>query len=92
MSKDEVINVLLSVALALAGGVCTLVVYIIRVAARWSRVEQRLEDLIRDVSKLVQDKDTVHRDLVSAMREDRKATDQRLQWLERNLWKKQLET
>jgi hypothetical protein len=63
-----------------------LLVLIVRGAMKWTRVEASLERLVGDVNKLVIDKDKVHNEMLTTMREDRNATDQRLRWLEVNVW------
>lgn len=72
--------------------------FIIRASMRWARVEIRLDEVCADVSLLTSNKDKVHsemvenmslvhRDISNQMREDRAATNQRLRWLEENVWK-----
>jgi len=69
----------------------------LRGLVKWTRVENKLDNVVTAVEKLVTDKDVVHRELVDQMRrmqqelgkqmgEDRKATNERLQWLERHAW------
>jgi K+ transporter len=45
----------------------------------WSRGDRRLE-------RIVAREDQTHKEIVEQMREDRRATNERLTWLERNLW------
>ena len=66
-----------------------ILVMLIRGAMKWTKVEIRLDTLIRDVAILIQDKDKVHGEILTTMREDRLATDQRLRWLEVNIWNQQ---
>jgi hypothetical protein len=42
---------------------------------KWTRVENKLETLIRDVQTLVKDKDRSHQEIISTQREDRIATE-----------------
>lgn len=60
---------------------------IIRVTQKWTRTEDRLNNLIEDVKELIEDKDKTHTEMLTSMREDRAATDRRLRWLEETLWK-----
>lgn len=62
---------------------------LMRAMIKWSRVETKLDHVIERLNTIVQDKDKVHTEIVDQMREDRSATNARLQWLERNLWKKE---
>ena len=59
---------------------------VIRGLVKWVRVENKLDNVISRMEELVKDKDVVHREIVNQMREDRKATNERLQWLERHAW------
>lgn len=58
------------------------VVIMIRGAIKWTRTEDRLGELVRDVRELVESKDRVHTEMYAQMREDRAATDRRLRYLE----------
>lgn len=49
--------------------------FVVRATIKWTRVEDQLANLINDIDKLVRD-----------MREDRRATNERLTWLERYLY------
>lgn len=59
---------------------------LIRITRKWTRVEDRLETLTEDVRELVEQKEDAHKKLYEEMREDRKATNERLTYLERNVW------
>lgn len=56
-----------------------ILIFLIRGAIKWTKVEMKLEQLIRQESE-------VHNEMFRTMREDRKATDERLRWLEVNVW------
>jgi hypothetical protein len=58
-----------------------------RGAVKWTRVEVKLDAVVKDLSKIVEDKDRTHAELAAQMREDRTATNSRLRWLEEHLWK-----
>lgn len=61
-------------------------ILMLRMAVRWSRIEMRLDTVVTEVRTLIDDKEKVHTVLFNQMREDRKATDRRLRWLEENIW------
>jgi hypothetical protein len=58
-----------------------------RGAVKWTRVEIKLDNVVKDLGIIVADKDRTHAELAAQMREDRTATNQRLRWLEEHLWK-----
>lgn len=72
-----VIAVLITPALAI----------LFRAAIRWKGIEDKLDEAVRDLKSIVDDKNKVHTEIVAQMREDRSATDRRLRWLEENIWK-----
>jgi len=88
MTSDARFTVLVTISLFMLGAMGTGLVYLFRGAMRWATVEHRLEDLVDDVKKLVADKDRVHTEMLTTIREDRAATDKRLRWLEEHLWKR----
>lgn len=63
--------------------VIPLVVFLIRGAVKWTRVESKLESIVEKLGEIVADKDKIHAELIAQMRDDRRATDERLRWLER---------
>ena len=80
---------LLTIIVAIIGVVITpMVVVLWRGAVKWSRFETKLDGVIDNLKKIVEDKDKVHQEITDSMREDRKATNERLTWLERNLWER----
>ena len=77
----------LSITLAiLVGLLIPMVVILIRTAVKWTRVETKLDQVVKDLALIVEDKDKVHREMQTQMREDRNANNQRLRWLEEHLW------
>lgn len=62
-------------------------IFLIRGAIKWTRVEDRLTEIAKDLNEIVADKDKVHTEMLTQMREDRAATDRRLRWLEETRWK-----
>lgn len=65
-----------------------LIVYIVRLTARWTRTEEKLSELIEDVKEIVKDKDAAHTLILETIKEDRRATNLRLRWLEEHLWRR----
>ncbi len=63
-----------------------MLVVLVRGIVKWTRVEDKLDEVIRDMKELVLDKNKVHLEITTQMREDRSATDKRLRWLEEYLW------
>jgi outer membrane murein-binding lipoprotein Lpp len=63
-------------------------VLLVRISQKWTRSEDKLEQIASDMSDLVIDKDKVHQELVNQMREDRNATNLRLRYLEENFWRR----
>lgn len=84
MTHFEVDTLILSVISIV---IIPIIVLLVRGAIKWTRVESKLESLVLSVDKLVKDKDTVHNEIIAQMRDDRKATDRRLRWLEEHLWR-----
>lgn len=76
MSEFDWIMVVLTTMSVLA---LPILVFLIRGAIKWTKVEMKLEELIRDERE-------AHTEMYRTMREDRKATDERLRWLEVNVW------
>lgn len=64
-----------------------LLIALIRGIVKWTRVEDKLDELVKDMSQLIRDKDATHEAMLKQMTDDRHATDRRLRWLEENLWK-----
>lgn len=79
-----VISVCLSI---LAIIVIPLVVLLFRIVIKWTRTEDKINEIAADLKGMVVDQDKIHVELAAQMREDRSATDRRLRWLEKNLWK-----
>lgn len=66
--------------------VIPLLILLFRIAIKWKGLEDRLNNVVQDLGDIVKDKDKIHSEMLAQMREDRKATDRRLRWLEENLW------
>jgi hypothetical protein len=60
--------------------------FMIRMSVKWTQMGDRLTAIAEDMDALVKDKDRTHKEMLEQMREDRHATNERLTWLERNLW------
>lgn len=77
----------IAVAISFLGVVLIpLVILLWRVAVSITKNQDKLFSLEQDMHDLVADKDKVHSRLYEQMREDRNATNQRLRWLEENVW------
>lgn len=61
-------------------------VTLLRLATKAATLELRIKQSVDAIQQLVQDKDRVHQAIVEQMKEDRKATNERLQYLEREVW------
>jgi hypothetical protein len=85
MSIDQKLTLLLS---SFAMLILPLIALSFRGIVKWTKVELRLEMLMNDVHKLVDEKDRVHMEIVKTIREDRAVNDKRLRWLEENVWQK----
>lgn len=66
-----------------------LMVILIRGAIKWARVESKLDHAIEELRSISADKDRVHTEIYSQMREDREVTNKRLRWLEEHLWNRE---
>lgn len=86
MKPYEVITLCLSIITLL---LIPLIALLIRGAIKWTRVEGKLDSVVSQIGNIVADKDRVHAELYTQMREDRGATDRRLRWLEEHLWNKE---
>ena len=70
-------------ALALLGtGLGATLRYLIKSVRHQTQIEDKLDNAIEDISKLVVDKDKVHTAIYEQMQIDRDATDRRLRYLE----------
>lgn len=67
-------------------------IFSLRVMAKWTRVESRLEEMVRNTQRLVEDKDRAHQVIQTQIHDDRAATDRRLRWLEERLWGREKNT
>lgn len=78
----------LDVILAVIGVILIpLLALLIRIAMKWTRLEDRVTDIADDLKEIIEDKDRAHAEIMTQMREDRTANNQRLRWLEEHLWK-----
>lgn len=84
MTGDQRLTLTLSI---FAIFIIPLMALTIRAVVKWTRVEAKLETIAQNMEKLVKDKDAVHAEIITTMREDRRATDRRLRWLEEHIWK-----
>lgn len=64
-----------------------IVVLLWRVAVGATHLKDQIENMEKDIKDLVENKDKTHQTIFESMKEDRRATDRRLRWLEENVWK-----
>lgn len=83
MSAYQITTLILSIVATL---LIPLVVFLVRGAMKWTRVEAKMDHAIHELKLITNDKDKVHQEIYVQMREDRAATDRRLRWLEEHLW------
>lgn len=79
----QLLVVLLSVMSVI---IIPLFILMIRGIIKWTRVEDKLDQLVSDMRNIVIDKEKTHEAMLRQMGEDRMATDRRLRWLEENVW------
>jgi hypothetical protein len=60
---------------------------IVRITRKWTHIEVDLQKLTRDFGEYIKGADDTHREIVAMVREDRKANNERLTWLERNMYR-----
>jgi formiminotetrahydrofolate cyclodeaminase len=61
---------------------------LINIVRKWTTTEDKLDQVIKAVEELAEEKEKIHEELYAQMRRDADATNQRLTWLEHNLWKR----
>ena len=84
MSAFQIDTIILSILTIL---VIPMIGLLWRIATFRAKITDDIEDIGKDIRALVSDKDRVHKELADQMREDRRATNERLRWLEENLWR-----
>lgn len=57
-------------------------VLMVRGAVKWTRTEDQLAELVKDVRELVGNEEKVHAEMLAQMRSDRDVTDKRLRFIE----------
>lgn len=85
MSAFEIATLVLGI---MTGILIPTVILLIRGAIKWTRVESKLDNVVNELRAIVDEKDKVHLEIYTQMREDRAATDRRLRWLEEHLWRR----
>lgn len=83
MKTSEILSIVLTCVSAL---LVPAIVLMIRGAIKWTRVESKLDHAIDELKSISYDKDRVHMEIYTQMREDRAATDKRLRWVEEHIW------
>lgn len=66
-----------------------ILVMLVRFTVKFTRAEAKLNNVADKMVEHITGEATLHAEIAVQMREDRKATDERLRWLERNLWQRQ---
>lgn len=61
---------------------CALLGVLIKIVRKFTNVEDRQNELIRNVDRLVKDKDQTHNAMLEQMKFDREATNRRLRFIE----------
>lgn len=64
-----------------------MLIFIVRATIKWTRVEDKLSELVTDMRDIIEAKDKTHAEMIRTMTEDRAANDRRLRWLEEHYWK-----
>lgn len=64
-----------------------LLVVLVRVVQKATRLEVKQEQIADSLVSLVRDKDKVHAAILDQMKEDRRVANARLRWLEEYIWK-----
>ncbi len=81
-------QVWLTIALSFLGIILIPLLFaLIKVVQRATRLEVKQDQLVKSLASLVQDQEKIHASIFQQQREDRKATNTRLRWLEQNVWK-----
>ena len=62
---------------------------LIRGIVKWTKVEDKLNELVSDMREIIEAKDKTHSEMIKTMTQDRAANDKRLRWLEEHYWKGQ---
>lgn len=80
----QVLGLLISIIAVL---VIPFIIALMRMTVKWTRIESRLNELTDDMKTLIENKDKVHADIIATMAQDRKATNERLRWVEEHIWR-----
>lgn len=86
MTSDQRFTIIISGIGLIFTVMSAILALIVRAVIKWTKVEDRLVHLAADVAQLVEDKDKTHKEILDVIREDRKATNERLTYLERTVW------
>lgn len=81
----SVIIAALALIIAILGGVLK---YVMNRVKESAITHERLNQIGRDIQKLVADKDKTHAEILEQIKFDRNATNERLTYLERRVWGK----
>ncbi|HEY6020027.1 MAG TPA: hypothetical protein VIY48_09035 [Candidatus Paceibacterota bacterium] len=87
MNLGQWLTLITTLLIAFMSMLTGLFVYIVKGAYRWARTEEKLEEVVKQLKAIVDDKDEAHRLIHQTLRDDREATNRRLRWLEEHLWR-----
>lgn len=63
-----------------------LLVMMVKLTIKWTRVEDRLARVADDLARMVRAKDQTHEEIVEKLDDVSRGLDTRLRWLEENAW------
>lgn len=86
MTTDQWFGLILSGITLLFMAMTAILGVSLRAVVKFTRIEEKQGAMIERMDTLFRDKDQIHREQSNQMRENRIATNSRLEWLERNLW------
>lgn len=80
---------ILIATLGSAAGLLALVLgLVMRITRKWTRIEDQLGELTKDIRHIVEEKSEAHEQLFQAIRTLDATLNERVTYLERNLWRK----
>lgn len=88
LSTDARFSILTTLLVFVSGLMVTLITYIVRFASRMARTEEKVSQLVDDITKLVGSKEKDHERLAQGLSKINESTDKRLRYLEENFWRR----
>lgn len=86
MTQLQVWGAIAAIAAAFFGIFSGLLAVLFRGIRAWSSIDRKLTTIETTVANHIVTSDATHRAISESLSQDRRATDERLRWLERNLW------